>query len=153
MSEHRAQITWQRDEKPFTYEEYSRDHAWSFNGGSGGGISVPASAAAEYFGSTERVDPEQAFVASLSSCHMLTFLALAARKRYTVESYRDEAVGHLGKNDAGKMAVTRVVLRPEIVFSGENRPSRDEISHLHERAHVHCFIANSVATEIVVETP
>ena len=113
---------------------------------------MPASAAAEYFGSAQRVDPEQAFVASLSSCHMLTFLALAAKKRYTVDSYRDDAVGHLGKNEAGKMAVTRVVLRPEIEFSGDRKPSRDEIAHLHDRAHSHCFIANSVTTEIVVQT-
>lgn len=148
MSEHRAQITWQRAETPFTFEEYSRDHSWSFNDG----IQVPASAAAAYFGSEERVDPEQAFVASLSSCHMLTFLALAAKKRYTVDSYRDDAVGHLEKNDAGKMAMTRVVLRPEIEFSGDRRPSREEIARMHDRAHGHCFIANSVTTEVVVET-
>ncbi|MEM1178377.1 MAG: OsmC family protein [Acidobacteriota bacterium] len=148
MSEHRATVTWRRGDVDFTYEKYSRDHTWSFTGG----IEIPASAAPTYLGSGERVDPEEAFVASLSSCHMLTFLALAARKRYVVESYRDAAVGVLEKNDAGKLAVTRVVLRPEIEFSGDNRPSADEIEHLHGLSHSHCFIAQSVKIQITVES-
>ena len=147
MSEHRARVEWRRGDAPFTYQEYSRNHTWGFTGG----VEVPASAAPAYLGEEQRVDPEEAFVASLSSCHMLTFLALCAKKRLLVESYRDEAVGHLEKNDAGKLAVSRVVLRPTIEFGGDNRPSRDELAHLHDRAHAHCFIANSVTTEVTVE--
>jgi organic hydroperoxide reductase OsmC/OhrA len=147
MSEHTATIDWRRETPEFTYETYNRDHDWSFDGGA----SVRASANPAYLGGASCVDPEEAFVASLSSCHMLTFLALAAKKRYVVDAYKDEAVGVLGKDSAGLMAMTRVTLRPEVAFSGEKRPSPDELRQLHERAHHACFIANSVKTEVVVE--
>lgn len=149
MSEHRAMIHWQRGDAPFTFKDYSRDHAWSFISG----VEVPGSSAPGYFGNADRVDPEEAFVASLSSCHMLTFLALCAKKRLVVESYRDQAVGHLEKNDDDKLAITRVVLRPTIEFGGEKRPGPDELARLHDRAHAHCFIANSVKTRVTVEEP
>ena len=146
MSEHKATISWERGARPFSYESYSRDHTWTFDGG----VEVPATAAPAYLGSPALVDPEEAFVAAVASCHMLTFLALAARKRLVVDRYEDAATGFMTKNDAGKLAVTRVELRPAILFGGEKAPSAEELERLHELAHENCFIANSVRTEIVV---
>jgi organic hydroperoxide reductase OsmC/OhrA len=145
MSEHRVTVRWRRTSPDFTYESYNRDHDWVF-----AGVQVPASAAPAYRGTPERVDPEEAFVASLSSCHMLTFLALACKKRLTVDSYEDDAVGHLEKNAHGKLAVTRVILRPRIRFAGTS-PTAEELAQLHDRAHHECFIANSVLTTVTVE--
>jgi len=147
MSEHHAAIDWKRSSAEFTYETYNRAHVWRFEGG----IEVPASAAPEYRGDVDRVDPERAFVAALSSCHMLTFLAIAAKKRFVVDSYRDDAVGIMEKNAQGKLAITRLTLRPKIAFSGDRKPSADELSVMHEQSHEHCFIANSVRTEVRVE--
>ena len=148
MSEHRVTVEWQRGEHDFSYEAYPRDHVWQV-----AGHEIAASAAPGYLGSADRVDPEEAFVAAVSSCHMLTFLAVAAKKRIVVDRYADHAVGHLEKNAQGKLAITRIVLRPAIEFSGDNQPSRDELAHLHHRAHEHCFIANSVHAEVTVEDP
>jgi organic hydroperoxide reductase OsmC/OhrA len=147
MSEHTATIAWRRETPDLAYETYNRDHDWSFDAG----ITVRASANPAYLGSENCVDPEEAFVASLSSCHMLTFLALAARKRYVVDAYEDRAVGILDKDSAGHLAMTRVTLRPQVTFSGEKVPGPEELRQLHERAHHACFIANSVKTEVVVE--
>ena len=147
MSEHTATIEWRRETPDFSYEMYNRDHDWSFDAG----ITVRASANPAYLGSASCVDPEEAFVASLSSCHMLTFLAMAARKRYVVDSYTDQAVGVLDKDPPGHLAMTRVTLRPQVAFGGEKIPSPQELRQLHERAHHACFIANSVKTEVVVE--
>jgi organic hydroperoxide reductase OsmC/OhrA len=146
MSEHVASITWKRETEQFDYASYNRDHEWLFHGGH----AVPASAAPEYRGNPDRVDPESAFVASLSSCHMLTFLALCARKRFIVDRYEDDAVGHLEKNADGVFAMTRVELNPVVEFSGEHLPSSDELRELHDRAHHECFIANSVKTDVRV---
>lgn len=148
MSEHRATVSWRRRSEDFSYDAYNRDHEWNL----GEGVRVPASAAPEFLGHADRADPERAYVAALSSCHMLTFLALASRKRFVVDAYTDEAVGFMEKNDAGRIAITRVVLRPTIVFSGRE-PTEAELEALHERAHQHCFIANSVRTEVTVERP
>ena len=147
MSEHKATVRWNRDGKDFTYKTYSRDHVWVASGNE-----IPASAAPAYLGNPNRVDPEGALVAALSSCHMLTFLALAAYKGFVVESYEDEAVGHLEKNAAGKMAITRVDLRPKIVFGGAKQPSEADLDALHDKAHKECFIANSVTTDVRVVT-
>ncbi len=147
MSEHSATIDWRRETPDFAYETYNRDHDWSFDAG----LTVRASANPAYLGSESCVDPEEAFVASLSSCHMLTFLAMAAKKRYNVNRYRDHAVGVLDKDAAGRLAMTKVTLRPEVTFSGETKPSPDDIRQLHDRAHHACFIANSVKTDVVVE--
>jgi organic hydroperoxide reductase OsmC/OhrA len=145
MSEHKATIRWNRDGKDYTYKTYSRDHTWSLNGNA-----VPASATPAYLGNPQRVDPEAAFVAALSSCHMLTFLAVAATRGFVVESYEDEAVGHLEKNAAGKMAVTRVELHPKVVFGGSRQPAAADLDALHDKAHKECFIANSVTTDVKV---
>jgi organic hydroperoxide reductase OsmC/OhrA len=147
MSNHEVRVDWERATPDFTYESYNRDHDWTFDAG----IRVRASASPGYLGDESCVDPEEAFVASLSSCHMLSFLAIACKKRFVVDTYRDQAVGVLGKDAAGNMAMTKVTLRPEVTFSGEKDPTSDEIRQLHERAHHACFIANSVKSEVVVE--
>ena len=149
MSEHRTRITWARGDVPFGYETYDRTHHWRF----AGGVELDASATAEFRGRAELPNPEEALVAALSSCHMLTFLAIAARRRLVVESYEDDAVGHMEKNADGKLAVTRVELRPRIRFSGEKQPTAEELAHLHEVSHRECFIANSVKTEVSVVSP
>ncbi len=146
MSEHRATIAWKRSSADFKYETYNRDHMWHIDGG----IDVPASAAPEFRGTMDRVDPERALVASLSSCHMLTFLAIAARKRLVVDAYEDDASGVMTKNAKGKLFVSHVTLRPRIAWGG-TAPSGEEIAKMHHRAHEECFIANSVLTEIAVE--
>lgn len=146
MSEHIATISWRRQSDTFTYETYNRAHEWRFDGGP----VVPASSTPAYRGDTDRVDPEEAFVASLAACHMLTFLAFAARKRLVVDSYEDEAVGILSKNDKGRSWVSHVTLRPKIVFSGA-QPSSADLEALHHSAHEHCIIANSVVTEVAIE--
>lgn len=146
MSEHRATIRWQRGDAEFSHERYDRDHEWDF----GHGRTLAASAAPEYLGAADRVDPEQAFVAALSSCHMLTFLALAAKRRFVVESYEDAAVGELGQNAQGRMTMTLVTLHPEVRFAPGRAPDEATLAQLHEKAHKYCFIANSVTTEVVV---
>jgi len=147
MSEHRATISWNRGPGDFSYDTYTRDHSWEFENG----LKVEASAAPEFRGSAEYVDPESAYVAALSSCHMLTFLAIASRKRYVVDSYTDSAVGYLEKNANGKFAVTRAVLRPKASFAEGAGPSSELLERLHDLTHSECFIANSVHTSISIE--
>jgi len=146
MSEHRAAVAWELGDADFAYDAYPRDHVWRF----AGGVEVPASAAPGYLGNPSLVDPEEAFVASLSSCHMLTFLAIAARKRIVVERYTDDAVGHMEKNDEGRLAITRVELRPRIGFRGAP-PDEAALERMHATAHRSCFIANSVTSRVTVE--
>jgi organic hydroperoxide reductase OsmC/OhrA len=146
MSEHRATIGWQRSSTDFTYMTYNRAHDWRFTA-----TTVPASATKEYRGDENRVNPEEALVAALSSCHMLTFLAVAAKRKLTLDSYHDEAVGVLEKNAQGQLAITRVTLRPQIVWSPGITVSADDLAKLHHDAHAGCFIANSVKTEVIVE--
>lgn len=148
MSEHRATIEWARESADFGYRSYNRSHAWRFEGGE----EVRASAAPEYLGERARVNPEEAFVASLSSCHMLTFLALAARRRLVVDRYTDCAVGYLEKNAEGRLAITRVELRPDVLFAPA-APSDEVVAALHHEAHEQCFIANSVRTHVTVRPP
>jgi organic hydroperoxide reductase OsmC/OhrA len=148
MSEHRATIHWNRQQTEFTYKQYTRDHVWRFEGGS----EVRASAAPQYFGDETLVDPERAFVAALSSCHMLTFLAVAARSGLVVDDYEDQAVGIMERNSEKKLAITRVILRPKITWGGEP-PSQKELDELHENAHKHCFIASSVTTRVEILPP
>ena len=147
MSEHRATIRWTRETESFAYDDYSRSHSWAFPGGT----VVEAASAPDYLGDPDRVDPEEALVAAISSCHMLTFLALASKKRFVVDRYDDPAVGVMEKNEDGKLAVTRVVLRPSVAFSGARQPSPEDLERMHHQAHEHCFIANSVRTRIDVE--
>ena len=145
MSDHVAEVMWSRDGQDFSYDTYSRDHAWRFDSG----IELAASASPVYLGSPSAVDPEEAFVASIASCHMLTFLAIAARKRMVIDAYADRAVGLLVANAAGRLAITHVTLSPQIAWGGPT-PSADVIERMHELSHQECFIANSVTTEITI---
>lgn len=151
MSEYKAVVAWQRDGAKFTDNRYSRGHRWIFDGG----VEVPASASPHVvpppLSVEAAVDPEEALVASLSSCHMLFFLAFAAKRGFTVESYRDEAVGILEKNAEGRVAITRVTLRPDARFGGEKQPSVAEVDAMHHAAHAACYIANSVKSEVACE--
>jgi organic hydroperoxide reductase OsmC/OhrA len=148
--EYTATIRWAREGENFSDGRYSRGHMWSFDGG----VEVPASASPTVvplpFSRDDAVDPEEAFVAAISSCHMLTFLAIAAKKRFTVDRYEDRAVGIMTKNRNGKLFVSKVTLDPSIAFSGDRRPNEKEIVDLHHLSHRECFIANSVLTEVVV---
>ena len=146
MSEHHASIRFTHSAGSFADKSFSRDHTLHFKGDQ----QLRASSAPGFSGNPEAVDPEDAFTASLASCHMLTFLAIAAVKGFEVASYTDDAVGTLDKNAEGRLCMTRVVLRPRVVFSGR-QPTREELDGLHERAHKGCFIANSVKTEVSVE--
>ncbi|MBM6592655.1 OsmC family protein [Microvirga pudoricolor] len=148
--EHKATVTWTRDGAEFSNSVYGRGHVWSFDGG----ITVPASASPSVvplpLSREDAVDPEEAFVAAVSSCHMLTFLSLAAKKRFIVDAYEDRAVGIMTKNEKGKLFVSKITLDPTIAFSGDKRPTPEQIAELHHLSHQECFIANSVLTEIVV---
>ena len=151
MSTYTATITWERNGQVFTDNKYSRGHRWRFDGG----IDVPASSSPHVvklpLSVAEAVDPEEAFVASLSSCHMLSFLWVAARRGFVVERYVDEAVGILAKNADGKPAMTEVTLRPQVTFAGDKRPSPEDHQAMHHEAHDLCFIANSVTTDLRCE--
>ncbi|MEZ9598233.1 OsmC family protein [Vibrio sp. 10N.286.46.A8] len=152
MSEYSAVIRWARgDDEAFNDNQYSRGHTWEFDGG----VTVPASSSPHVvplpFSVEANVDPEEAFIAALSSCHMLTFLGIAAKQKYVIDSYVDDAVGVLEEDESGRSSVTRVTLRPDIVFSGSKIPTAKQLDKLHHLAHKNCFIANSVKTEIVVE--
>jgi organic hydroperoxide reductase OsmC/OhrA len=146
MSEYKVTLKWERGGVEFSYLKYPRDHTWSFDGGH----TMKATAAPAYVGNPAYVDPEEAFVASLSSCHMLTFLAIACKQRFVLDSYEDEAVGHLEKNADGKLAITRVELCPKITWGGDRTPNAEELDKMHHAAHENCFIANSVKTEVKV---
>ncbi len=150
MSDHKAIISWKRSGPNFLLGQYSREHTWSFDGGTTVAASASPSVVPAPFSNPAKVDPEEALVAAISSCHMLTFLHLASRQGYLVESYRDEAVGTMTKSDGGVPWVSHVALRPKIVYGGERRPAPEAIEQLHHLAHQQCFIANSVKTEIVV---
>lgn len=149
--EYRATVKWKRaDGAVFTDQRYSRGHAWAFDGG----ITVPASSSPLSvklpYSVAEAVDPEEALVAALSSCHMLTFLYVAAKQGFVVDSYEDQAVGEMTKNERGRMWVSKVTLNPAIVFAGDKRPTPEQLDHLHHLAHEECYIANSVKCEVVV---
>jgi organic hydroperoxide reductase OsmC/OhrA len=149
--EYHALIHWTRGDAKFTDSRYSRAHSWRFDGG----IEVPASSSPQVvrppYSVAEAVDPEEAFVAALSSCHMLWFLDLAARAGWRVDDYLDDAAGVMGKNAAGRTAMLSVTLRPAVRFGGERLPDEATITALHHRAHEECFIASSVRTEVRVE--
>jgi organic hydroperoxide reductase OsmC/OhrA len=146
-----ARIDWQRNGARFTDNRYSRGHEWSFDGG----VRVPASASPSVvpapYSVAEAVDPEEALVACASSCHMLWFLSLAAKRGFVVDRYTDAASGVMEKTPEGKVAITRITLRPAIAFGGEHSPSAEELDALHHAAHEQCFIANSLKSEIVIE--
>ena len=151
MSHYTSTIRWERGTQPFLDNRYSRAHVWRFDGGT----EIPASSSPSVvplpMSRADAVDPEEAFVASLSSCHMLWFLSLAAKRKFIVDSYEDQAEGLMEKNAEGKLAMTKVTLRPLVVFSGAIVPDKTHLAALHHSAHEQCFIANSVRSEVVVE--
>jgi organic hydroperoxide reductase OsmC/OhrA len=151
MAEHKATIQWKSAGGDFLKGHFSREHTWTFDGG----LTVPASPSPHVvrppFSNAAHVDPEEAFVASISSCHMLTFLYVAYKGGFEVTSYDDEAVGVLTKNERGVPWVSTVVLHPRVVYGGTKRPTAEEEERLHHAAHDGCFIANSVKSEIRVE--
>ena len=152
-NEYGATVAWVRKaDAKFTDNRYSRAHEWLFDGGT----VVPASSSPKVvpapLSAENAVDPEEAFVASLSACHMLFFLFHAAKQGYVVDRYEDQAVGTMGKNAEGRMAMLKVVLRPAVTWGGE-APSAGALDALHHQSHLDCYIANSVKCEIVIEAP
>ncbi|MBI1797709.1 MAG: OsmC family protein [Candidatus Eisenbacteria bacterium] len=151
MSEHIATVIWARDGAVFTDNRYSRGHRWTFDGG----VEVPASSSPHVvrvpLSVEAAVDPEEAFVASLAACHMLCFLSIAARRGFLIDRYEDRAAGALGKDAAGHPAITRVTLHPDARFSGDRRPSAEDLADMHHAAHEECFIARSVKTDVRCE--
>jgi organic hydroperoxide reductase OsmC/OhrA len=150
MSEHKATIRWQRTSPDFLTGKYSREHTWSFDGG----LTVPASPSPSVvpapYSNPAGVDPEEAFVAAIASCHMLTYLYLASQQGFQVDSYHDEAAGVMTKNEKGVPWVSSVTLQPQIVYSGARLPRPADEERLHHLAHEQCFIANSIKTEVTV---
>lgn len=146
MSEHKVTINWRRNGLDFDYKTFDRSHTWEFSGGQ----RLQGSSAPDYHGDPALANPEEGLIASLSSCQMLTFLSIAALKGYVVESYRDVAVGVLGKNEQGRTMVSEITLRPEVVFGGDRRPDAKAIDDLHRKAHQNCFVANSLLTRVVI---
>jgi len=152
MSEHKATIRWQRSGPDFLKGRYSREHTWTFDGGVTVAASPAPSVVPAPWSNPAGVDPEEAFVAAIASCHMLTFLWLASKQGFQIDRYDDEAVGTMTKNERGVLWVSRVTLRPQIAWSGEKQPRAGEIEHLHHEAHEQCFIANSVKTEVAIQS-
>ncbi|MBI1760576.1 MAG: OsmC family protein [Acidobacteria bacterium] len=151
MSEYTATVQWERGAQLFTDNRYSRRHIWTFDGG----VQVPASASPHVvplpYADAGAVDPEEAFVAALSSCHMLWFLSLAAQRGFCVDHYTDAAMGVMGKDQMGRLVMTCVTLRPRVAFVGDRLPTHADIQALHEQAHAECYLANSVKTEMRCE--
>jgi len=148
--EYEATVLWRRGDAKFTDNRYSRGHVWKFDGIEIPGSSAPSSVRLPY-SVAEAVDPEEALVAAVSSCHMLFFLAFAAQGGFTVDRYEDAAVGVMTENERGKLFVSRARLRPAGTFTGDKRRGEDDVAALLHRSHEECFIANSVKSEVVVE--
>jgi len=150
MGTYVATVAWKRGDQVFTDGKYSRGHVWRFDGG----VEVPAASSPHVvkppLSPLDAVDPEEAFVASLSSCHMLFFLDFARRAGFRIDSYEDAAEGVLAKDADGRLAMTLVTLRPKIAFSGEKMPAAADLDDLHHKSHEACFIANSVKSEVRV---
>ena len=151
MAEHTCTVAWERGSADFVDRRYSRAHTWTFDGGAVVRGSPSPHIVPPPGSDPAAVDPEEAFVASLSSCHMLWFLDLAARRGYRIDRYVDHAVGTMGRNAAGKLAMTRVVLRPAVTFGPGPQPDAATLEGLHHEAHDQCFIANSIKTTVLVE--
>ncbi|MGR6808280.1 OsmC family protein (plasmid) [Sphaerotilus natans] len=151
MAQYTADLVWLRGEQPFLDKRYSRRHVLRFDGG----VEVPGSSSPQVvplpFSDAAAVDPEEAFVASLSSCHLLWFLSIAARRGFRVDRYEDAAVGEMGRDAEGRLAMQVVTLRPAVQFSGERLPTPEEIGEMHHEAHDECFIARSVKSEVRCE--
>lgn len=151
MAEHHAVVEWARGDAPFLDNRYSRAHRWSFDGGATVAASASPHVVPVPLSDPAAVDPEEAFVASLSSCHMLFFLSFAAKQGFRVDAYRDDAVGRMGRDADGRTAMLEVILRPAVRFAPGPAPTDEELDRLHHAAHDACFIANSVKTDVRCE--
>jgi len=151
MSEYKVTVSWTRNGPDFLKGKYSREHTWTFDGGVTLAASSSPSVVPAPWSNPKAVDPEEAFVAAVSSCHMLTFVWLASRQGFQLDSYQDAAVGVMTKNEKGVPWVSLVTLRPRLVWSGERTPTAQDIEHLHHAAHEQCFIAASIKTDVKVE--
>ncbi|MCC5814183.1 MAG: OsmC family protein [Leptospira sp.] len=147
MSEHKISLSWKKGSEEFTFETYDRTHAIQFNGGQ----SIFSSSTKETFGNDEHANPEELLASAVSSCHMLTFLAVASKKKKIVTDYTDEATAILEKGDSGKMQVTKIFLKPRVRFGDGVEVSQDELEKMHDAAHRNCFIGLSVKSEVIVE--
>ena len=147
MSEHKALISWKRNTTDFAYETYDRTHSVAFEGGQ----KVSGSYAPAYAGKAEYANPEEMLAAAASSCHMLTFLAVSCKSGFTVDSYEDNATALLEKNEKGKMAVTKIVLRPRVTFAPGKVPDAQKLQELHSKSHANCMIANSLLSQTIIE--
>lgn len=152
MSEHYAKVSWQRStSEAFSDSKYSREHQWHFDGG----MVIKASSSPHVvplpYSVETNVDPEEAFIASVSSCHMLFFLAFAAKSNFIIDEYIDDAIGLMEKGADNRTSITKITLRPKVVFSGELQPTKVDVEELHRQSHERCFIANSINSKVVVE--
>jgi organic hydroperoxide reductase OsmC/OhrA len=147
MSKHTVTIDWQRTTADFNYKTFDRTHTWRFSGGQ----TIQGSSAPAYYGNAALANPEEGLVAALSSCHMLTFLSIAALKGFVVESYQDKPEGELSKNEQGKTMISQITLHPKVVFRGDKVPDSKALSDLHHKAHQSCFVANSLLTKVIIE--
>ncbi|HQT91928.1 MAG TPA: OsmC family protein [Candidatus Kryptobacter bacterium] len=148
---HHARVFWEKKpSETFTDRKYSRAHRWFFDGG----VEIPASSSPSVvpipMSDESAVDPEEAFTAAVSSCHMLTFLSIAAARKYVIDRYEDNAEGFMAKNAEGKLAIESVTLKPVITFAGMAKPSETQIAEMHEAAHAECFIANSIRSKVII---
>jgi organic hydroperoxide reductase OsmC/OhrA len=148
MAEYSATVVWENENSPFIGGRYSRAHTWEFDGGTVVRASSSPHSVPLPYSDASAVDPEEALVAALASCHMLWFLSIAAKRGFTVQTYRDGAKGTLARNAKGKMYMNAVTLRPHVRFTGDRIPDADTVRAMHEEAHAECYIANSVLTEL-----
>jgi organic hydroperoxide reductase OsmC/OhrA len=151
MSQHHATVEWQRHQAKFVDNRYSREHLWKFDGGAEIAASSSPQVVPVPYSNAEFVDPEEAFIASLSSCHMLWFLSIAAKHKFVVESYTDRAVGVMSKNEESKLAITSIHLYPQVIFGEDRLPTQEQIEAMHEEAHHSCFLASSVKAAVIIE--
>lgn len=151
MATHKATVRWNRASPDFVKGRYSREHTWTFDGGIIVAASPAPSVVPAPYSNPANVDPEEAFVASVSSCHMLTFLHVASKAGFEIKSYEDEAVGVMTKNEKGVPWVSTITLHPRIVWGDARRPTREEEDRLHHAAHEQCYVANSIKTVVSVE--
>ncbi len=147
MSEHNITLSWEKQTESFEYTKYNRDHKWDF----GHDLIVNASSAPEFLGTPEYADPERAFAAALASCQLLFFIAICSKKHLTVQQYTDKATAFLEKNDQGELIISKVILRPEVVFAEAVEVSREALEKIHYQAHERCFLAKSVRSEVLIE--
>jgi organic hydroperoxide reductase OsmC/OhrA len=147
MSEHSVTLRWSKQTESFAYKEYNREHQWDF----GEGLIVKASSAPEFLGDPTCADPERAFAAALSSCHLLFFIAICSTRRLVVQNYVDHASAFLEKDEQGNLVISRVILRPEVTFSDGIDMSKELFDKIHHQSHDKCFLAKSVKSEVIVE--